>query len=295
MSAEPNNEQNEPQDEKQVRAAERTRAYRIRKRMREGEVIGGEDKAWFDNYEATKRKQGVGEPEGQKAEAAEPAADEPDVGIPDAAPPPPAPPRVSVGGGKSAGGQERDSDAGARGDWRKRYAGTGKDGRERTVLAVANQWRAILKYMESEIVMSGGTPMVPVDDLWPHIVLTVDDFLPENVTLKSSHIAVGGSTILLGQRMARRKKIGEAYARGKNVKPEDINGDEKMGTVIQFPGGKEAIPTDAPQAMADTPSPATVVQPPVSPAVEPPAPESPPVKIPVEANPEYTPGPGELF
>lgn len=267
------------------RASEITRAYRIRKKIGEGKEVTGEDKAWFDNYEQTKRTT-AGAPGGPAVDdpaqaagagAAPPETEEPDPGF---APPPPAPPRVATGGVLRDDGNGK---GGSDGDWRKRYRGGGKDGRERTVLAIASQWRGALEFMSEQIKMSGGTPMIPVDELWPHIVITVDDMLPEKVQLKPSHIAVGGTTVLLVQRIARNKKVGEAYERGAKGPPSTPN----------EPAPTPEPPPPVQPAAAATPDPAPVVA--LTVQSEPPAPITPLIRIPVETTPTFVPGPDDVY
>lgn len=292
MSEAANGDDNESpeKDERIRRASEVTRAYRIRKKIKQGITIDGEEKKWFDNYEANKRQQG---PAGGVPEADEPGTTpgidatpaetaEPDTGV---APPPPPPPRVATAGGvfRDDGKREGQSD----GDWRKRYRGGGQDGRERTVLAIASQWRGALEFMSEQIKMSGGTPMIPVDELWPHIVITVDDMLPEKVKLKPSHIAVGGTTVLLAQRIARNKKVNEAYERGAKG-PGAAPASEPSPPAPE--SAREPVAVTSPVKADPTPAPVALVV-----RAEPPAPVVPPIRIPVETAPTYEPGPGDVW
>lgn len=205
----------QPDGEKKIqRASERKRAYRIRKKPEDQRT--DDEKSWYANYEATKQRTSPTD--------AEPDAMDDDVPSNDAmgddkppAPPPPPPPRVEYKSA-SADAEGPGSKSGAGGDWRRKYQAK-HSGREQTVLAIATQWRHALEFLSSQIVMSGGVPMVNLNDLWPHIVITVDDVLPERVSLKSSHLAAAGTTVLLGQRIARNKLVGEAYARGQTTNP----------------------------------------------------------------------------
>jgi len=295
MSEVANGDDNESpeKDERIRRASEVTRAYRIRKKIKQGIAIDGEEKKWFDNYEANKRQQA---PAGQAGATDEPEKDGPpagDIGVDagdtgatdSAAPPPPPPPRVATGGGAQSGGGNGSDTQG--GDWRKRYRGGGQDGRERTVLAIASQWRGALEFMSEQIKMSGGTPMIPVDELWPHIVITVDDMLPEKVKLKPSHIAVGGTTVLLAQRIARNKKVNEAYERGAKG-PGAAPVPEPSPPAPE--SAREPVAVTSPVKADPTPAPVALVV-----RAEPPAPVVPPIRIPVETAPAYEPGPGDVW
>jgi hypothetical protein len=210
------NEQSEEGPPKIQRASERKRAYRIRKKP-----IGErsqDDIDWLAAYDDTKRKGAPpiihdgGTPEPEAESAPIPEDDGP------AAPPPPPPPRVDIP-------DRADEPQGPTGgsDWRRKYQTKGKDaGRERTVTIIAAQWKQMLEFCCEQIKMSGGTPMVDVAALYPHIVLTVDDMLPEKVVIKPSHIAAVGSTVIIAQRIARHKKVGEAYERqAKNPTADD--------------------------------------------------------------------------
>lgn len=68
--------------------------------------------------------------------------------------------------------------------------------------------------MNEQIRMSGGTPFIDSATLWPAIYETVDTVLPDKVVIKPAMIAAVGSTVIIAQRIARHKKIAEAYARG---------------------------------------------------------------------------------
>lgn len=199
------------------RASERKRAWRIRKKPESERSV--EDVEWLESYVLSARKSGrpaasatPEEPETTEPEEESELEDE----LP-AAPPPPPPPRIDM-----AQPREREESGKGNTHWRKKYEQGGKDaGRERTVTYIASQWKTLLVFACEQIKMSGGTPMVDVEMLYPHLVITVDDALPERITLKSSHIAAVGTTVILGQRIARHKKIGEAYAEAaKNPAPD---------------------------------------------------------------------------
>lgn len=263
-------EQTEPEkttDPKTVRASERTRAYRLRKRIDSGAGISDDDTAWLANYDATKR--GAAKVEPEKIDGKTPDATEPVTPAPEPTPPPPPPPPPRV----SAETSPRDDDADDRknGDWRKKYRGGGRDGRERTVLAIASQWKAGLHFMAEQIKLSGSEPMVDVEALWPYIVITVDDVLPERIQLKPAHVAAGGTTILLVQRIARHKKVGEAYERMANSPP--------------IPQKESAAPEPSPP----TPPPTSVIE------SKPPEATPPPIKIPTDVATEFSPGPTDVY
>lgn len=70
----------------------------------------------------------------------------------------------------------------------------------------------ILQWMESQIVFSGGKPLIPSESIWNALVITVDDVLPRDITLKPQHMVIACTTTLVVQRFARRKEVAEAYA-----------------------------------------------------------------------------------
>lgn len=265
------------------RASENKRAYRIRKKP--AAERSQEDVDWLAIYDETKRKGAPpitndgGAPEPEQESAPVPEDDGPPL------PPPPPPPRVDIP-------DRRDDEPGPVGgsDWRRKYQSKGKDaGRERTVTIIAAQWKQILEFCSEQIKLSGGTPMVDVAALYPHIVLTVDDLLPEKVVIKPSHIAVIGSTVLIGQRVARHKKVGEAYeqqakntASGNGVSPAFTDlpkAENRQGAsaVPESPPGnvQVATPQDAgepsgiPDAVPDAPAPLFTISPAVGTDISP--------------------------
>lgn len=195
------------------RKAEIKKAWRIRRKPIEERTE--EEKVWFAAYETTKLKRGKQVPDPATEQNDEPLEDDEGVadlgnepiGPDEPIPPPPPAPRVEI---PKPPKEEQEPQKGST-DWRKKYRQSmGGDGRERTVITIASQWLAILEWASEQIKMSGGTPMMDPKALFPAIVITVDDFLPERVSIKPQHIAAVGTTLIIGQRIARHKKIGEA-------------------------------------------------------------------------------------
>jgi len=175
------------------RASENKRAWRIRKIAEDQRT--DEQRTWLAEYEHTVRIS-----RGQEAPADDAAPAETPTEPVEPPPAPPPPPRVA-----SDAGQPTEESV------PKKKKAAKDDGRDRAVKMVAGQWIAALKFMSSQIEESGGTPVFKVEDLEPHIVTTVDDMLPESVTIKPQHIAAIGTTAIIAQRVMRRKKIAEFY------------------------------------------------------------------------------------
>lgn len=252
MSEQENNESGgQDKDDGPKRASLRTRAYRIRKKVSSGKARQDEID-WLSTWDATKQQVGSPEP-------AEP--DEPELQDVDAAESPtvdepmPPPPRITV---DHIPGKTHDTHGSGGGDWRKKYAKGTTDGRERTVTAIASQMLAALTAISDQIKMAGEVPLVDPQALWPHLVITVDDLLPERVRLKPSHIVVGATAVLVGQRIKHHRKIVAVY------EGRAATGDTPAATPPPPPPqppepGADAAPPESPAApdpvYNDTPPP----------------------------------------
>jgi hypothetical protein len=139
-----------------------------------------------------------------------------------AAPAPPPPPRVKAGPlpkppridpeDAAPKGGKRDA------DWKEKHREAARgSGREATCEFIAGQWISVLKAMSDDIKAAGISPLVDVEsaELRAVIVLTVDEFLPARVQVKTSHMAAFGTTALVGQRFWHRKAIAEATGKAK--------------------------------------------------------------------------------
>lgn len=89
--------------------------------------------------------------------------------------------------------------------WQDKYKGE-QENREKACAFFTDKWVAGLKYLAAEIAASGAQPMVDPDVLRPAIMLTVDAYMPD-IDIKPEHEAAIGTSLLLGQRFARRKEI----------------------------------------------------------------------------------------
>jgi hypothetical protein len=275
------NENDSPAERKIKRASENKRAYRLRKRP--DDQLSQEEREWLANYDINKRQKGkpyvgnMGVADADKdgdGAGQDDGLDEPSDATDDVPPPPPPPPpRVNVETGADDGADGVRSVRTGR-NWRSKYAG-GQDGREKTVLVIASQWRGILQFMSDQITLSGGTPMISVESIWPALVMTVDDVLPEKVAIKPAHIAAVGTTVLLTQRIARHKKVGEAIARGESMPtPQPVQRPAPEPVVAEQPSTEQ--PTQEP--------------PPVVPQPEPPI-----VKLTPDPIVEFVPEPGAVY
>ncbi len=97
----------------------------------------------------------------------------------------------------------------AGGDWRDKYRTGGGQaaGREVTVTKIAEQWRDVLQVFADGIAAAGIKPLVDPQQLYPSMVLVVDEVLPAHVELTPKMIALGGTTVLVVQRFVRRAEI----------------------------------------------------------------------------------------
>lgn len=206
---------NESDEKIPNRASDRKKAYRYRTRIASGGTLNADEQAWFDNYEATKQRRGPqAEPEtpdetGADDGAAPPAGTVDSGGTsggdsPAIETPPPPPPRVSMGGNRDTGANT------ASGNWRSKFEQKGGGGRETVVMTIAAQYKAVLDFLAGQIALTGATPLVIPETIWPHIVITVDDILPAEFDLKPSYVVVGATTALVVQRFALRKKVAAA-------------------------------------------------------------------------------------
>jgi hypothetical protein len=276
-------EQKTPSDDNQgtdktpiKRKSENKRAYRIRKKPEQDRTDA--EKEWLAKYETTKHNRGVdgaspvddaeGEPDTDGAES----ADE----IPDAPPPPP-PPRIDTGSNRGSGMDAKESDSG---DWRRKYRSqAGAAGREKTVLAIAAQWKEGLRLLNEQIAVAGKTPLVNLDLIWNDLVITVDDVLPEKIRIKSSHIAAIGTTVVIAQRVYNHKAIVAAYeSRPKEQEPI------------------EHAPFNPPQPVPDpAPNPPEPAKESPTAAEEKPDAPAPIIALPDTALTEYKPGPNDVY
>lgn len=139
------------------------------------------------------------------------AADERPPPPPPVAPPPPRGPRPSPmrPGFRTKAKDDDDAPSGGRAEpWQKKYKKEGKAaGREQTVLMIAGGWMQGLEMLCAKLREVQVEPFVEPKDLFPSIVLTLDDMLPASLELKPEHIAVGGSTALLVQAVMNRKAL----------------------------------------------------------------------------------------
>lgn len=245
------------------------RAYRIRRLPEDKRTKEQQD--WLEEYDRTKRQAGPREePAPETTEAPEPT-EAPDEVIP-VVPPPPPPPRVDT---NFRTGKERDDEPERSSDWRKKYErGKGTAGRETTVLFVAGQYMQFLKWMEAQIVFSGGQPMIPPDEIFNALVITVDDYLPRDVTLKPAHVVVACTTSLVIQRVIRRKKIAEAFENAKRDGVEPPRPPEPPPPPTPPPPGPDLVPVPAPVLEPDI-----LLR---------------PIQIPVDLATAYVPGPSDV-
>lgn len=215
----------------------------------ENESETGENPTPENNQTGNAGSGGGGEPE--------PGHSNPDDGnAPDVEPPPPPrppkPPRVNTDATKPEGKRQS-------GNWREKYSGgSSVDGREQTCLTIATQAIGILTLMSEQIRLSGAEPVIEPKLLFNAMVLTVDDVLPDDLTVKPQHIAVGGSIAIISHRFLRRKEIADA------IKKQSTAGKDEFGR-------KYSPPAPPPPPSQSPPPP----PPPPAPKVEPPKPTEP--------------------
>lgn len=271
MSEQNNEQNNESQNENQPikRRSEIKRAWRIRKKSEDQRTEAERD--WLKKYEATlmrgPRADDNDSPSDETGEDVQGADETPDIG------PPPPPPRV-----ESSTRNDDEADGKPDTNWRKKYSKGTKDvGREKTVVAIASQWLAALKFCNDQIRMSGGMPMFDEQELFPHLVVTVDDALPQKVVLKSSHIAAVGTTVIIGQRIARHRKIVETYEQ--NARSADtVQPPREPLPSEQSPKPEESKPQEPTPRVDETPKPV-----------------EPLIKIPTEVGTDFVPLPSDVF
>lgn len=142
-----------------------------------------------------------------------------------AAPLPPRPPRVKLAPPPRVRTRVDDPDpprggGGGKEDWRAKYRGGGGHaaGREVTVTEIAGRWRDVLQALADGIAGAGIKPLVDPQQLYPSLVLVVDEILPAHVELTPKMIALGGTTVLVVQRFVRRAEIAEAQKKADDAK-----------------------------------------------------------------------------
>jgi hypothetical protein len=163
------------------------------------------------------------------------------------------PPRVRTEAEDAPRGKD-----GSTGDWREKYkrGAAGASSREVTVTKIAEQWRNVLSAMTQGMVAAGITPLVDPADLYPSIVLVVDEILPAHVELTPKMIAVGGTTALVVQRFVRRKEIAEAMQkdsdreafRQRNAERRERAEQATESTSVPDPGPDPAVAAQADHA-----------------------------------------------
>lgn len=215
----------------------------------------------------TKEDDKTGNASGNGNSQPEPGHSNPDDGnAPDVEPPtqprPPKPPRVNTDSPRTDGKRQS-------GNWREKYSGgSSVDGREQTCLTIATQAIGILTLMSEQIRLSGAEPVIEPKLLFNAMVLTVDDVLPDDLTVKPQHIAVGGSIAIISHRFLRRKEIADA------IKKQSTAGKDEFGRKYSPPAQAPSAPPPVPPA-PPPPPPAPPPPPPQATKVEPPKPTEP--------------------
>jgi hypothetical protein len=148
------------------------------------------------------------------ATGAAPAAATAPVDVPAPTAPPPRPPRIKIGAPPRTSTRAPDADepkSGSKGDWRAKYKDGfgGVGGREATVTELAKVWTGILESLCEGMREAGIEPRMDPKQLYPSIVLVVDEVLPPHVELTPKMVAVGGTTVLVVQRFMNRKAIAD--------------------------------------------------------------------------------------
>jgi len=135
------------------------------------------------------------EPRSAKTESAPPDAPE------ETAPPPPPPPRPEPKRGK----------AGSR--WQDKYSALGMD-REGTCCAIGELFRVVAHKAAADIESCGATPVLShaqIDSvLYPCAVIGTDNLLPPGFVIRPELVAATGSSALLAQQWAARRRVAKA-------------------------------------------------------------------------------------
>jgi hypothetical protein len=230
-----------PDTNRKQRSADSAKSRRIRQAIEDGKEVSPEELEWLQLYLESKSNRGrpikvgadvvdSGTAETDSDENPNPPSDSP-VEVEDKAPPveatgaavpeppkaPPRPPRVPPPPRLATPKMpppprvEDERPRGNSGDWRDKFRGD-SEGREETVTTCAKAICGVLQGMVDEIKMVGGKPVMEVDDLYGPWVLTLDEWLPQDLKIKSEHKAIFGSTGIIVHRFMRRKDIKEALA-----------------------------------------------------------------------------------
>jgi hypothetical protein len=198
--------------------SDKRKAWRIRKKGSEASTAELE---WLQGYvenvaaRSPNRPRGPRKPQDasqQESAESQESASEPDISPStpeespetESMPPPPPPPRVKM----STTSAESDGGSSSR-KWQAKYSGASGDGREHTCVQIADGVLALLHAMNEQVRSAGIQPHINVADLRAAMIVTVDDLLPKDLTIKPQHIVIGGSAIVLTQRFMHRKKIAE--------------------------------------------------------------------------------------
>jgi hypothetical protein len=212
----------------QKKAASR-KASKIRIKIEDGTATES-DLEFLAEYDQTKGK--PGRPPNEESAEDEPEAVDPDADTVvdpvdgsapvDAAPAPapapmpklPPPPRLSAPPRVRVEADEPNDKKAKGSDWRDKYrSGPSGTSRELTVTKVAEQWRNILIALTQGMEAAGVKPLIDPNELYPSMVLVLDEVIPAHVELTPKVIALGGTTALIVQRFIRRKEIAEALAK----------------------------------------------------------------------------------
>lgn len=200
--------------------SDRKKAYYLRGKITSGGSLNPEQSAWLAAYElATGRSAPDAPPSDDPAHpsnaedlldpAPPPVVDAPPpVDFPDPLPldpPPRSAPEPESAGKKSGGG----------GAWQDKYRNASNgpiksDGREQVVTFIADQWSSILDALCEGMRDADIKPLIEPTYLRNAIILTVDEMLPQSVSLSPRRIAVIGTSTIVIQRFARGKAIAEA-------------------------------------------------------------------------------------
>jgi hypothetical protein len=220
----------------------RNKAKTLRRKVKAGAVLTADEQAWLDAYAAEPHGNArtpaerpgdpVAEPElepggaddpgaaGDTADAspeggnppaeAEPPPAAPVESAPIAAAPPP-PPKVPRGPAPIPPTPPRTRvSSGTSGDesWLSEFGGGPGLARRQMCVEIAGQWRRALRLLSAQIVESGGSPMIDVDDpaFFGLLVRATHDVIPKDLVLTPAMEAAGASTMLLAQRALRHKK-----------------------------------------------------------------------------------------
>lgn len=197
----------------------RKKAGRLRKKIAAGKASDA-DKEWLAGY-ASARGRAPEDPDVDAADdQAEPELDaQPtDADLPDPEVPPP-PPKVP------AEEPEPEPKGAAKKAKAKDAPPPPDDGRAYFVGFIADGWQGMMQAMVDDLAEIDEKPLIPLAALRPHVELAIDQLLPKNFRATPPVATVVGTTIIMGHRWMRRKKIAEVRrirnAKNANATPTD--------------------------------------------------------------------------